>query len=91
LPNPGRNPFVLSTTTANVLPTGSPQFVQMQDQNQASMFSIAGDPRRANNFLPVGVPVDDLVNRAAFIPSLEAVEEVKVQVSTYDAELGRTN
>jgi hypothetical protein len=90
LPNPGRNPFVLSTVTASVMPTGSPQFVRMQDQNQASMLSVAGGPRRANSHLLDGVPVDDLFNRAAFVPSLEAVEEVKVQVSTYDAELGRT-
>lgn len=90
LPNAGRNPFVLSTVTPSVMPTGSPQFVRMQDQNQASMLSIAGGPRRANSYLLDGVPVDDLFNRAAFIPSLEAVEEVKVQVSTYDAELGRT-
>jgi hypothetical protein len=36
------------------------------------------------------VPIVDLFNRAAFIPSVETVEEVKIQVSTYDAELGRT-
>ena len=90
LPNAGRNPFVLATTAPTVLPTGSPQFVRIQDQNQASMLSVAGGPRRGNNYQLDGVPIGDLFNRAIFTPSIETVQEVKVQVSTYDAELGRT-
>lgn len=90
LPNPGRNPFVLSTIAPTVIPTGSPQFVRMQDHNASAMLSVAGGPRRANNYLLDGVPIGDLFNRAAIAPSIEAVEEVKVQISTYDAELGRT-
>jgi hypothetical protein len=90
LPNVGRNPFVISVIAPNVIPTGLPHFVRMQDQNATAMLSLGGGPRRANNFLLEGVPITDLFNRAAIIPSIEAVEEVKVQVSTYDAELGRT-
>ncbi len=90
LPNVGRNPFVISTITPNVIPTGVPQFTRMQDQNATAMLSLGGGPRRANNFLLDGVPITDLFNRAAIIPSLEAVQEVRVQVSTFDAELGRT-
>jgi len=90
LPNAGRNPFVLATTAPTVLPTGSPQFVRIQDQNQASMLSVAGGPRRGNNYQLDGVPIGDLFNRAVFTPSIETVEEVRVQISTYDAELGRT-
>ncbi|MGH9386345.1 MAG: carboxypeptidase regulatory-like domain-containing protein [Vicinamibacterales bacterium] len=90
LPNPGRNPFVLSTIAPTVIPTGSPQFVRMQDHNLSAMLSVAGGPRRANSYLLDGVPIGDLFNRAAIAPSIEAVEEVKVQISTYDAELGRT-
>ena len=62
----------------------------MQDQNATAMLALGGGPRRANNFMLDGVPITDLFNRAAIIPSLEAVQEVKVQVSTFDAELGRT-
>jgi trimeric autotransporter adhesin len=90
LPNPGRNPFVLSTIAPTVIPTGSPQFVRMQDHNLSAMLSVAGGPRRANNYLLDGVPIGDLFNRMAITPSIEAVEEVKVQISTYSAELGRT-
>ncbi len=90
LPTAFRNPFYLSTTTPNVVPSGIAQFNRMQDQSNASFLSIAGGPRRGNNYTLDGVPITDLVNRAVIIPSVEAVEEVKIQVSTYDAEMGRT-
>jgi trimeric autotransporter adhesin len=90
LPNVGRNPFVISTTAPNVIPTGTPQFVRQQDQNASAMLSLGGGPRRANNYLLDGVPIGDIFNRAVIQPSIEALEDVKVQVSTYDAELGRT-
>lgn len=90
LPTPSRNPFFLSITTPNVVPSGNPQFQRMQDQNATSALSIAGGPRRGNNYTLDGVPITDLRNRAVIIPSMESIEEVKVQVSTYDAEMGRT-
>jgi hypothetical protein len=61
----------------------------MQDQNASSLLSIAGAPPRANAYLLDGVPLTDLLNRAAMIPSNEALEEVSVQVNTYDASFGR--
>jgi hypothetical protein len=90
LPTAGRNAFYLAITTPNVIPTGDPQFVRQQDQTNSSLLSLAGAPRRTNNYTLDGVSIVDLRNRATFIPSIEAVEEVKVQVSTYDAEMGRT-
>ncbi|MGQ0735055.1 MAG: TonB-dependent receptor domain-containing protein [Acidobacteriota bacterium] len=90
LPSTGRNLFLFSTTVANVIPTGVPFFTRMQDQNSSSALAIAGGPRRANTYLLDGVPITDLLSRAAILPSLEAIDEVRVQVSTYDAELGRT-
>jgi hypothetical protein len=89
-PSPGRNPFFLAVTTPNVVPSGDPQFVRQQDQTNASLLSLAGGPRRGNNYTLEGVPITDMRNRAVLIPSIEALEEVKVQVSTYDAEMGRT-
>jgi hypothetical protein len=90
LPTAGRNPFFLSTITPAVTHTGDPQFVRQQDQTNSSLLSLAGGPRRANNYTLDGVSIVDIRNRATIIPSIEAVEEVKVQVSTYDAEMGRT-
>jgi hypothetical protein len=90
LPTAGRNPFFLSITTPGVVATGDPQFVRQQDQTNSSLLSLGGGPRRGNNYTLDGVSIVDLRNRATIIPSIEAVEEVKVQVSTYDAEMGRT-
>jgi hypothetical protein len=90
LPTAGRNPFFLAVTTPNVVPSGDPQFVRQQDQTNSSLLSLGGGPRRANNYTLEGVSITDLRNRATFIPSIEAVDEVRVQVSTYDAEMGRT-
>ena len=90
LPTAGRNAFFLSVTTPNVIPSGDPQFVRQQDQTNSSLLSLGGGPRRANNYTLEGVSITDLRNRPTLIPSIEAVEEVKVQVSTYDAEMGRT-
>jgi trimeric autotransporter adhesin len=90
LPNAGRNPFILSAITPNVIPAGNPTFNRQQDQNGSSQISLAGGPVRGNNYIIDGVPITDLVNRAVIIPTLEAVQEVKVQVNTYDAEAGRT-
>src|SRR5215813_14523634 len=90
LPTPARNVFFLSVATPSVVPTGDPQFVRQQDQTNSSLLSLGGGPRRANNYTVDGVPITDLRNRAVFIPNIESVQEVRVQVSTYDAEMGRT-
>ncbi len=90
LPNLGRNPFMLSKLAANVIPVGNPAYNRMEDQSGSSSISIAGGPVRGNNYLIDGVPITDAANRAIIIPSLEAVQEVKVQANTYDAEMART-
>ena len=90
LPNLGRNPFMLSKLVQNVMPVGNPAFNRMQDQSGSSQISIAGGPVRGNNYLIDGVPITDANNRAIIIPSLEAVQDVKVQANTYDAEMART-
>ncbi|MDP9051372.1 MAG: carboxypeptidase-like regulatory domain-containing protein [Acidobacteriota bacterium] len=91
LPNPGRNPFLFSKLDNSVTPVGDPRFVRFQDQSGSSTISIAGGPMSSNNYLVDGVPITDSQNRAVIIPSIEAVEEVKVQANTYDAEIGRTS
>jgi len=90
LPNLGRNPFMLSKLVQNVIPVGNPAYNRMEDQSGSSAISIAGGPVRGNNYLVDGVPITDANNRAIIIPSLEAVQEVKIQANTYDAEMART-
>ena len=90
LPNVGRNPFVISITAANVIPTGFPQFVRQQDHER--LRDVVARRRSApRQQLPPRRRADRRhLQPRRDSPSLEALEEVKVQVSTYDAELGRT-
>ena len=79
---------------ANLEPTvqtsGNAHWNRMQDQVGNSAMSMGGGAVRANNYLVDGFPVTDLQNRASTNPSIEAVQDMKVQVHTYDAEMGRT-
>lgn len=90
LPNLGRNPFMMSKLSETVVQVGNPKFNRMQDQSGSSQITIAGGPVRGNNYLLDGISITDSTNRAVIIPSVEAVQEVKVQANTYDAEMGRT-
>ncbi|MFN8058627.1 MAG: TonB-dependent receptor [Vicinamibacterales bacterium] len=90
LPAPGRNAFLIGVTVPTVMPVGDPQFNRQQDQTNASRVSLGGGGIRANNYLLDGVPISELRGRAVLNPTIEAVDEVKVQVHTYDAEMGRT-
>jgi hypothetical protein len=84
----GRNEYTVINVSQNVLPVirGS-GFI---DQSDTSTVSIAGSPESTNQYLIDGVPITDTVNRPTIIPATEATQELKVQVTTYDAEVGRT-
>jgi hypothetical protein len=90
LPAPGRSAFMIGATVPTVVPTGDTQFNRQQDQTNASLLSLGGGTRRGNNYTLDGVPITDLRNRASANPTIEALEDVKVQVHTYDVEMGRT-
>src|SRR5947207_8209552 len=90
LPAPGRNAFLIGITVPTFTPVGDPQFNRQQDQTNASRVSLGGGGVRANNYLLDGVPITELRGRAVLNPTIESVEEIKVQVHTYDSEMGRT-
>ncbi len=90
LPTPGRNVFIMSVGTPNVVHTGDPFWVKQSDQTNSSLLSLGGGPLRGNNYTVDGISTTDLRNRTVIIPVFEAVQEMKVQVNTYDAEMGRT-
>jgi hypothetical protein len=90
LPNPGRNAFIMAQTVPTVIPVGNPTFNRQQDQSGSSSISLAGGPVRGNNYTIDGVSITDISNRASLTPSIESVSEIKVQVNTFDAEMGRT-
>jgi trimeric autotransporter adhesin len=90
LPSAGRAAFLIGTTVPTVVPSGDTQFNRQQDQTNASLLSLGGGTRRGNNYTLDGVPITDMRNRATANPSIESLEDMKVQVHTYDAEMGRT-
>lgn len=99
LPNVGRNPFVLATLGAGVTTTA---YTQGKASNFTNPFSgvavqIITDGNSGHNRLTLnGIP-DDPAERfsgasyTGFVPSPEAVEEVKVQTAIFDAQYGHGN
>lgn len=90
-PTAGRNIFIMAALAPTVLPTGNAVFVRQQDQSNASLLSMVGSARRANTYLLDGVPIVDIQNRATIIPGMESVDQMRVQLGPYDAEVGRTS
>ncbi len=90
IPILGRNPFMTAKVSGVFVSTGNPQFVRFADQNGTSQTSVAGGPIAANLYLIDGVPITDTNNRPIVIPTIESIQDVKVQANTYDAQVGRT-
>jgi hypothetical protein len=90
IPTPGRSVYLMANLEPTVQTSSNAHWNRMQDQIGNSAISMGGGGVRSNNFLIDGFPVTDLSNRASTNPSIEAVQEMKVQLHTYDAEMGRT-
>jgi Carboxypeptidase regulatory-like domain len=100
LPNLGRNPFVLATLAAGVVDTGA--YFTGKASGFTNPFSgvavqITSEGNGGHNRLTIdGIP-DDPAERfsgasyTGFVPSPEAVQEVKIQTSAFDAEVGHGN
>jgi trimeric autotransporter adhesin len=90
LPSLGRNTWLMGQISPSVVWVGSQKNTTMHDQSCSAQVAIAGGPIRSNNYLIEGIPITDARNRATIVPTIEAVQEVKMQIETYDAEMGRT-
>ncbi len=90
LPILGRNPYMTVKVSGLFINTGNPQFVRFADQNGTTQTSVAGGPVGSNQYLIDGVPITDTNNRPIAIPTIESIQDVKVQANTYDAQVGRT-
>ena len=90
IPTAGRSVFLMANLQPTVQASGNAHWNRMQDQVGNSAMSMGGGAVRANNYLVDGFPVTDLQNRASTNPTIEAVQDMKVQVHTYDSEMGRT-
>src|SRR4029077_2820831 len=82
-PAPGRTAFMIGTTVPTVIMSGDTQFNRQQDQTNVSLVSLGGGTRRGNNYVLDGVPISDMRNRASSHPTIEGLDDVKVQVHTY--------
>jgi hypothetical protein len=104
LPNIGRNPFVMATLAGGVQ-TGAAasggyfegKMSQFTNPFSGVAIQITTDGNGGHNRLTIdGIP-DDPAERLSgnvytgFVPSPEAVQEVKVQTSIFDAQVGHGN
>jgi hypothetical protein len=90
LPSEGRSVFLIATLQPTVVASGDAHWNRMQDQSGNSALSMGGGAVRSNNFLIDGFPTTDMQNRSSVNPSMEALQDTRVQIHTYDAEMGRT-
>ncbi len=90
LPSEGRSVFLMATLEPTVVASGNAHWNRMQDQTGNSALSMGGGAVRSNNFLIDGFPTTDVQNRSSINPSMEALQDSRVQIHTYDAEMGRT-
>jgi hypothetical protein len=99
LPNLGRNPYVLATLGAGI---ESNAYMQTLASGFTNPFSgvavqIEADGNSGHNRLTLdGIPNDPAerfsgANYVGFVPSPEAVQEVKVSTSLFDAAVGHGN
>ena len=97
LPSSGRNPFTLSHIVPGVVgEPGNRQSIQLRPFDNGGMdaLSINGGVVRSNSFTLDGAPNTSreggTSGSLAFVPSPDAVQEVRIATSTYDAQFGRT-
>lgn len=92
IPLNGRNTLALVTLTAGVQPLGNFGGVPATGNAYASgNYSVSGSRGLSSEVIIDGSPVNaSLFTAPVIVPSVDAVEEFKVQTSTYSAEFGRS-
>jgi hypothetical protein len=89
LPMNGRNLNQLALITGAVLPANQSN-VEAGSASTVQTFSVAGGRSNTNSFLIDGVSnTDDAIDNSALHPSLEMVQEFKLEANNYSAEFGR--
>jgi len=75
---------------ALLVPGGQLPAEGSQNSTQGGAISVNGAREQSNNFLLEGVDNNDLyMNQYVALPSIDAIQEFKVQSSNYSAEFGR--
>ncbi len=96
LPLAGRNPYSAAYTIAGVTTQFTRASISARpfDNGGMDVISINGGRSRSNELLLDGAPNTSREGTSqgslAFVPSPDAVQEVRVSTNTYDAQFGRT-
>ncbi len=96
LPLAGRNPYALAYTIQGVTTQFTRASISARPFDNGGMDAIAinGGRNRSNELLLDGAPNTSREGGSqgslAFVPSPDAVQEVRVSTNTYDAQFGRT-
>ena len=94
MPMNGRNFVVLAQLTAGAAegePTGLPSGTRPDDRRLTSAVSVNAQPTSFNNFMIDGMDDNErFIGTVIVKPSVDALQEMKVQTSLYSAEFGRT-
>lgn len=89
LPLTDSNPFVLASLAPGVVWNGTPEFRRAFDNNGTSAISVAGAGNRNNEWTIDGIP-NTQGNRVAYVPPADAVQEFKIEATSFDASYGHT-
>ncbi len=88
-----RNPFMLSLLTAGVNFNGNIIYQRPFDNGAIADWNINGGWNRSNEFLLDGAPNNAQAggNNIALVPSVDTVQEFKIQTNSYDSQYGKTS
>lgn len=90
LPFNDLNPFVLAGLAAGMQWTGQPEYRKAFDNAGTSAFNTSGGLGQ-NEYTLDGAPVTGTGRRVGFTPPSDAVEEFKMETTTFDAAYGHTS
>lgn len=91
LPVTTMNPWAFQAITPGAVFTGAPGINRVMDHAGTSSYDIMGLGAGTNEFLLDGAPVTGTNGgRAGFVPSSEAVDEVRIETNAFDASMGHS-
>jgi hypothetical protein len=91
LPVTTMNPWALQAMSPGMVFTGAPGISRVMDHAGTASYDTMGLGTGTNEFLLDGNPVTGTNGgRAGFVPSEEAVDEVRIETNAFDASLGHS-
>lgn len=90
VPTQGRNPFQIAWAAPGVVKTGGWRYLRSFDIAGTSNFAVNGGRNRENEVLLDGISNVRGNRTVIHVPTMESVQEFKVNTNTYDAQYGRT-